>query len=52
MSEAGPAAPGMTGTPASAPGPGALLDRLLDQVPELSGERDIHELPGGLTNRN
>jgi thiamine kinase-like enzyme len=52
MSEAGPAAPGTTGTPASAPGPGALLDQLLDQVPELAGEREIHELPGGLTNRN
>jgi thiamine kinase-like enzyme len=39
-------------TPATAPGPGADLDRLLDLVPELRGRRDVSELAGGLTNRN
>jgi thiamine kinase-like enzyme len=43
---------GAAATPASAPGPGAELDRLLDLVPELRGEREVSELTGGLTNRN
>jgi thiamine kinase-like enzyme len=38
--------------PASAPAPGADLDRLLDKVPELTGPRQVVELSGGLTNRN
>jgi thiamine kinase-like enzyme len=37
---------------ATAPGPGAELDRLLDLVPQLHGQREVRELAGGLTNRN
>ena len=43
---------GAAATPATAPGPGAELDRLLDLVPELGGAREVTELSGGLTNRN
>jgi thiamine kinase-like enzyme len=53
MSEArATALPETAGTPETPPEPGAALDRLLDQVPELAGERAVEELPGGLTNRN
>ncbi len=45
-------AAGAAATPATAPGPGPDLDRLLDKVPELRGRRVVQELAGGLTNRN
>jgi thiamine kinase-like enzyme len=45
-------AAGAAATPAMAPGPGPALDRLLDKVPELHGQREVEELVGGLTNRN